>query len=52
MAHEPHVALCLLLCSSFTHIEVRFSYICLLHLDVKRYFLERGKVGDNDYVSP
>ena len=52
MAHEPLMVLCLGLCSSFTHIEVWISYICLLHLDLKRYILERGKDGGNDYMSP
>ena len=37
MTYYGHVALCLVLCCSSTHVEVWVSYTCLLHLNVKRY---------------
>ena len=51
-ASEQHAALCLAFCSSSTHIEVCISYICLLHLNLKRYFWVKENDGGNDFVCP
>ena len=50
-AREPHAALCLASCGSYTHLEVCVSYMCLLHLSSIRCFLVRGKEGVDAHVS-
>ena len=51
-AREPHVALALASCGSYTHIEVCISYICLLDLSSARYCCAREMYGGDDHVSP
>ena len=50
MAREPHTALFVVSCSSYTHIEVCVSYICLFHLSSITCCHVRGKDGDDANV--
>ena len=50
MAREPHTALFIVSCTSYIHIKVYVSYICLLHLSSITCCHVRGKDGDDANV--